>query len=200
MAGNFFCDNIKKYFFRNKTLIFWFATMVFLAFIVGVFCTLNSNKVLDINFIQDFCLKQFFLQKYSIFGFVSIKILLVFAIFIALFMLSFLKIGNLFAMLFCCYLGFLIGIDCCVVVVSFGLFKGLLLSIFIIFICEVSLVFLLIFFSTQMHYKNNGIRCYGKSILSGDEGRVYLFYLLLATSIIVLQGILLAIICKIFVF
>ncbi len=200
MAGNYFWDNIKRFFYKNKALVIWTIIIAILGLATGVFCVLKADVCITCNLLQDFCLRNFFLHKYSFFAFIFIKILVYFAIFLALFLLSFLKGGNVFGLLLGFYIGFLAGIDFVVVISVCGILKGLLLGILIVLVCELALILILVLFSAQMVARNKGMRCYGRSIISGNELKIWGFYLLCCICVILVQGILLGLICKLFVF
>ena len=200
MTWNYFLDNIKRLFFRNKMLFIWTAIILFIAFAIGIFCAIKTDTNIDINLVQDFCLKRYLTNDYNFFEFVFVKIIVFFAIFLLITLLSFFKFGNIFSFLLGFYLGFLTGIDCAILVVIFGVLKGLLLSLFVVALFEMSLILLLILFSTQMLARNKGMRCFGKSILGENLLKLFFFNFLICIVFILLQGVLLATICKIFVF
>ncbi len=200
MADRVVLDNIKRFFYRNKMLVVATLTLVVLGLATGVLCTLKTNSTLDLGFLQDFCLKNYFLQKYSIFAFIFIKFVVILGLFVLMFLLSFIKIGNVLSLLLCFYLGFLTGIDGVVLVCFFGAIKGLLLALLVVALWQILLIVSLVFFAMQMSQRNRGMRCYGKSTMSGIEIRLCLFYSLFALCCVVLQGVFLGTICKIFVF
>lgn len=200
MAGCYFWDNIKRFFCKNKTLIIWVFIIAILGITTGVFCVLKADIIIDCKLLQDFCLRNYFLHKYSFFAFIFIKILVYFALILVLFLLSFLRCGNIFGFLLGFYIGFLAGIDFVVLLNVCGILKGLLLGVLVVLICEMALILFIILFCAQMYARNKGMRCYGRSIMNGNELKIWGFYFLLCVCIILVQGILLGLICKLFVF
>ena len=200
MNNTFFLDNIKRFFTLNKKLVIWSIIIILLGFVTGVFCALKSNVNLDFCYLQDFLLKNLLCNKYSFIGFAILKTLLFCLFLIAIFFISFFKIGTLLLLGAIVYLSFLLGVDVVVIVCCCGLLKGLILSIFCLFICQVLLFFILLLFGHKMICLNKQLKIYGNNLIHGCEFQIFLFFLLLGFAIIVVQTFLIFLICKFFVF
>lgn len=200
ISNGYFGDVVKRFFSLNKALIFSIIVVITLGVTTGIFCALKSGETLTIDYIQGFVLRNFLDKKYSFFSYVFTRSIIAFIILFLIYFLSYLKLGYVIFLLGAFYYSYRIGINVCVIISIYSLLKGILVSILGYFIFEVCILALFMIFGFRMLCFNKQMSLYGNCLIKGCELRLTLFFFLLISILIVLQGIIISIIFKIFVF
>ena len=199
MEKRCYYDNLKRFFSLNKSLLFSIFLIFLLGLITGIFCTIKTNVFINLSYIQNPPLKLLLLKRLSVFGFVFCEIIIYFLFLLGGFLLSFNKFSKIIFVAIFIFLSYILGIDLSVMVVCFGLLKGLIYGV-ICFIFGEFLLFLLMIFCFKMAIFNREKCIYGTSILKGREGNMFLTFLLLICITLIFYGLALFILSKIFVF
>lgn len=200
MPKTYFFDNVKRFFLLNKTLLIWICVVILLGITTGIFCALKSNVELSLCNLQDFTLRNLFLCHYSYFAYIFIKTIILVLLLGCIFLISFLGFGSFLLFGLMLYLSYLLGIDIVVIVSIFGLLKGILLAILGLFVWQIIIYFAIFIFGYKMICFNRQLKLYGNCLLHGYEFKVFLFFIILLSVIIIFQTIFIWLICKIFVF
>ena len=200
MKSSYFFDNIKRFFSLNKALIISIIIIIVLGFTTGIFCALKSDETLNLNFIQGFVLRNLLCKNYSTLGFILIKSFILLGFLFLVYFLSYLKFGYVLFIIGVLYFSFLMGIDICVIFTFFGVLKGLLIGILGFLIWQILILSFVLIFGFRMACFNRQMHIYGNCQIRGNELKILLFFGLLILASVILQGFLIWLICKIFVF
>lgn len=198
MKSHYFLDNLKRFFSNNKKSLIIIFVIFLLGLLTGIFCTIKANRPYDLTFLQSYTIKSFLIKK-SLVTFIFVKSVFVFLLLLAFYFMSHLKFGNVLMVLISSYFAFICGVDVTIIVIVLGLVKGLLIGI-IYLICQTALIVLLLLFGFNMSKYNKQMCIYGNSSIKGQEFKIFLFFFLIMFLIILVQGLLMALLCKFFVF
>lgn len=200
MASGYFFDNLKRFFTLNKKLVWVIFLLALVGILTGVFCSLKVTSLYTLTMLRDMALKQFFLKKVGGVGYILLKILSVVALLFVIYFLSFFKFGRFLFWLVMGLLAYFIGIDCVILIKVFGGIRGTVFAFVCVVPFSVSVMFLLFVFGLKLGDFNRQMCAFGNSCSKNQEFKLLLFFVLLISLVIILQGIFLAIFSKIFVF
>lgn len=191
--GNKLKNNLKTFFEFNKQTIFLIIAEMIFGVLIGVFCILKL-KNFSISRIPNFLVKNY-LINFNIGIYILTKVLLVFALFILLYVISFLKFGSVLTLGISFYLSCCLGASCCIIINHYNLLQGIVLSV-VYFAFEFVLLFFTTLFFLRFCYFNKQLVCYGNCQIKSENLKILLFGVLAAIIIIILQSICLSVVVK----
>ena len=199
MKKQYLLDDIRRYISLNKTTIIVISIIFLLGVMTGVFSCLKSNINIDISFIQNYFLRLLLLRKTSIIVFVLTEILVIGLLLLIFYFLSFFKLSQLLSIALCLYFSYIVGIDICVIFITLsGLAKILISLIYLIF--SFASIFLLLYFYFRLSQYNRELKfCFNSHIIQNGL-KMLLTFFILSLVLFILEGLLLCLIFKIFVF
>lgn len=193
MVNHYFFDNIKRFFSLNKTLVIFITTIFLLGGVTGVFCVLKSSNYFTIYSLKDFLLKEFLLNKISLFSFFFIKIIILSLLLFIIYLLSNTKIFPILFSIFLLYISFLMGVNSAIIFIIFPSMKGIIIFI-PFFLYNLIFFFLICVFGFKMCGCNSQMSRFGNCYINGIQFKVISFFFFILSINLLLNVILYALI------
>jgi len=196
----FLSDGLRRFFFVNRRFVIFIVIIMLIGILTGIFCCAKTSITINIYYVQNFPLRLMILNKLSFIGFIFLSLLFYFFLLFLIYFLSFFKFGAFLIFCILAYLCYVFGVDLTVIFISFSSIKGIVIAIVGI-LPFYSVMFLIICaYSFRLICLNKRLSFCGNFNIKGFEFKIMLSYFLILSIIIVLQGITLFILTKIFVF
>lgn len=193
-------DGLRRFFSLNRRFILFISIIMLIGMLTGIFCSAKTSIIININFVQNIPLRLIILNELSLIGFIFLSSVFIFILLFLIFFLSFFKFGAFFIFCILAYLCYVFGVDVTVVFISFGSLKGIFISIVGILPFYSMMYFIIFIYSFHLIGFNKQFSICANGDIKRYEFRILLSYFFILFILIVLQGITLLILTKIFVF